>query len=116
MSLVDARLSAPESADKFDKKAWLRALEMTASIAVHPERTLPTVIDELAEAYGDAPALLSDRQSLSFRALAELSHRYGRWAMEQGIGRGDVVGLLMPNSPEYIAIWLGVTRTGATVA
>jgi fatty-acyl-CoA synthase len=116
MSLVDSGLSAPVSADRFAKSAWLRALEMTAPVAAHRERIFPAVIDELAETYEETPALLSDRQCLSFRALAGLSHGYAGWAVEQGIGRGDVVGLLMPNCPEYVAIWLGVTRTGATVS
>src|ERR1700681_3279404 len=52
-------------------KAWLRALAATAPIAAHPERTLPALIEELAEIYGDAPALLSDRESLTYRELSE---------------------------------------------
>jgi len=97
-------------------KAWLRALEATAPIASHPMRILPAVIDELAAAHGDAPALLSDRESLTYRELAERSNRYSRWALQQGISKGDVVCLLMPNRPEYIAIWLGVTRVGGVVS
>jgi fatty-acyl-CoA synthase len=36
--------------------------------------------------------------------------------MAQGIGKGDVVALLMTNRPEYVAVWLGIVRTGGTVA
>ena len=97
-------------------KAWLRALELSAPIAAQPQRTLPLVIDELALTRGDALALLSDGESLTYRALAERSHRYARWALAQGLGRGDTVCLLMPNRPEYLAIWLGVTRAGGVVA
>ena len=49
--------------------AWARALELTAPIARRPDRTLPAVIDELAQKFGDAPALLSDAERLSYRAL-----------------------------------------------
>ena len=97
-------------------KDWLRALELTASIDKAPSRTLPVVIDELAERFGDAPALLSDRERLSFRELAERSRRYARWALAEGLGKGDVVALLMPNRPEYLAVWLGLTRVGVVVA
>ncbi len=79
-------------------------------------RIFPAVIDELAERHGDKPALLSDRETFSYRALAERSRRYTRWALAQGLAKGDVVALLMPNRPEYLAIWLGLTRAGATVA
>jgi fatty-acyl-CoA synthase len=42
-------------------KAWLRALEMTAPIAANPSRTLPAMLDALAERRGDALALISER-------------------------------------------------------
>jgi fatty-acyl-CoA synthase len=97
-------------------KGWLRALELTKSIAGRPGRILPVVVDELAEQYGEVEALISDRECFSFRTLAERARRYSRWALAQGLGKGDVVCLLMPNRPEYMAIWLGVTRVGAVVS
>src|ERR1700760_3122901 len=97
-------------------KDWLRALELTAGLDKAPGRTLPVVIDELAERFGDAPALLSDRERFSFRELADRSRRYARWAMDQGLAAGDVVSLMMPNRPEYMAIWLGLSRLGVTTA
>jgi fatty-acyl-CoA synthase len=101
---------------KPEHKAWMRALEMTAPIARNPVRTLPVLIDSLAERYGTAPALLSQNESLTYRALAERSNRYTQWAIRQGISAGDVVCLLMPNCPEYAAIWLGITRVGGIVS
>jgi fatty-acyl-CoA synthase len=97
-------------------RAGLRTLRRTAPIVRNPRRIFPILIDELAEQHGDKPALLSARETLSYRTLAERSRRYLRWALQQGIAKGDVVALLMPNRPEYLAIWLGLTRAGATVA
>jgi fatty-acyl-CoA synthase len=97
-------------------KAWLRALEATAPIATHPDRTLPAIIDELATRFGDAPALISDRETLSYRALAARANRYARWALAHGVAKGDTVGLLMPNRPDYMAAWLGISRIGGVVA
>ena len=74
------------------------------------------MIADLAETCGEAPALLSERERLTYRALAERSNRYARWALEQGLAKGETVCLLMPNRPEYMAIWLGVTRVGAVVS
>jgi fatty-acyl-CoA synthase len=97
-------------------KAWLRALEMTAPIARNRSRTLPTVIEEVAAQMGDAPALLSDGENLTYSALTQRANRYARWALEQGLAKGDVVCLLMTNRPEYFAIWLGITGVGAVVS
>src|SRR5690242_10306440 len=99
--LAEARLSPA--------KAWSRALEMTARITSHPERTLPVVLGELAEKRGSAPALISDTEAFTYVQLAERARRYAGWAVASGIGKGDVVCLLMPNRPEYMAMWLGVT-------
>ena len=97
-------------------RAWLRALELTAPIARQRERVLPAVVDELGDRLGDKPALLSDRECFSYLELVGRARRYSRWALEQGVAKGDVVGLLMPNRPEYLAIWLGITRVGGVVA
>src|SRR4051812_14356892 len=94
----------------------LRALRMTTPIAKNPTRVFPVVIDELVEKYGDKPALISEREQLSYRALGERSNRYARWARRENLGKGETVCLLMPNRPEYMAVWLGITRAGGVVA
>jgi len=68
-----------------------RALKMTTPIAKNPTRIFPVVIDELAEQHGDAPALISDRERLSYRALAERANRYARWALREKLGKGETV-------------------------
>jgi len=97
-------------------KAWLRALELTAPIPRNRDRVMSTVIEELAARSGDAPALLSDRECLTYRGLAERSNQYARWALKQGLAKGEVVCLLMTNRPEYFAVWLGITSIGGVVA
>ena len=74
------------------------------------------MIEEAAARFGEAPALLSDRESLTYRALAERANQYARWALGQGLAKGDVVCLLMSNRPEYMAIWLGITSVGVVVS
>jgi fatty-acyl-CoA synthase len=98
------------------RQAWLRALEAVASIDREPLRTLPVRLEELAQRQPDAPALLSDDQSLSYAQLLARSRRYARWAQQAGLVRGAVVALVMENAPEYFALWLGLTRAGVVVA
>jgi fatty-acyl-CoA synthase len=97
-------------------KAWVRALERTAPIERDRTLTLPVLIGRLAERFGDAPALISADAVLSYRGLAAACHRYARWGLARGLGRGDTVCLVMANCPDYLAIWLGLSGIGATVA
>lgn len=96
--------------------AWIRALERTATLPKHPERTFPIVIEELAAQFGQQPALISHRESFTFQELSERANRYSRWLLEQDLPPGTVVGLMMPNRPEYLAIWLGIARIGCVAA
>ena len=104
------------------RKDWLfvvgvyRALRIVTPMARHRDRTFPDTAEDLARRYGDRPALISDRETLSYSAYNARGNRYARWAMANGVGKGDVVCLLMPNRPEYASVWLGVARAGGVTA
>ena len=97
-------------------KAWVRALERTAPIEGQPSLTLPLLIGQLAERFADAPALSGPDATLTYRALAQALNRYARWGLARGLKSGDVVCLFMENCPHYLAIWLGLSQIGVTVA
>jgi fatty-acyl-CoA synthase len=94
----------------------LSTLRMTTPIAKNPKRVFPWVVEDLAKEYGDKEALLSDRERFTYRELDQRANQYARWARAQGVGKGDVVCLLMLNRPEYVIIWLGILRAGGVVA
>ena len=99
----------------FAAGAW-RSLRATMPIAKNPTQVFPRLFETIAARYGDKPALISDIETLSYRELAGRANRYARWALAQGLGKGDVVCLLMQNRPEFMAIWLGITNAGGAVA
>ena len=111
MGLLD-RLTA----EVISLKGALRTLKLTTPIAKNPTRVFPQVILELADKYGDAPALLSDHERFTYRELAARSNRYARWALAQHLRKGDTVCLMMPGRPEFLAAWIGITRVGGVVA
>jgi len=116
MSLSEVGTAPRQSSRSDATRAWLRALEMTSFIKENSARILPIVVQELAEKFGNAPALLSDHECWTYQQLAERTNRYARWALDRNIGRGDVVALLMPSRPEYMAVWLGITAVGGVVS
>lgn len=59
---------------------------------------------------------ISDRETLTYADLDRRANRYARWARSKGIGKNDVVALVMPNRPDYLAIWLGVASAGGVTA
>jgi fatty-acyl-CoA synthase len=93
-------------------KMWVRALDGVKNSA---HLILPGLIDELAVTYGARIALTDGTDVLTYCHLALRMNRYARWAIKREI-TGKTVALLMPNCADYVAIWLGLTRVGCTVA
>ncbi len=97
-------------------RAWLRALESTAEATRDPHRILPRAVADWARSYGDAAALVSDRECFSFRDLEKRMNQYSRWALAEGVQKGEPIALMMGNRPEYFVIWLGLIQVGAIAA
>jgi len=68
------------------------------------------------KAHPDRPALVGESGSLTWRQLDEYANRVAHWAEDEGLTRGDVVALSMENRPDFIAIWLGLSRLGIVSA
>ena len=78
-----------------------------------------TVADTFARRVAATPsraAVVFEGRTLSFLALDRLSSRVAIWALDSGLRRRDVVGLLMDNRPEFIALWLGLAKVGVVAA
>ncbi len=68
------------------------------------------------EARPDALALIGDRSRMTWAELDAFAARVAGWAIGQGMKRGDVVALSMENRPEYVGLWLGLSRIGVVTA
>ena len=97
-------------------KSWLKAIEVTSRIDADPSRLFADVVEDWSDREPDRPALISETETFSYRALADRTNRYARWAWSAGIEAGDTVCLFMPSRPDYIAAWLGITKVGGVVA
>jgi fatty-acyl-CoA synthase len=106
----------PSVAKPSPAKAWLKAIELTSRIEADPSRLFVDVVADWARRQPDRPALISDAETFTYRALAARSNQYARWALAIGIRPGDTVCLLMPSRPDYVAAWLGISAVGGVVA
>jgi fatty-acyl-CoA synthase len=103
-------------ADDKPLHAWIRALDRTAPFARGDGQPLPALVADMAARFGPRPALLADDGSLTYEQLARRINQYARWALQQKLGAGEVVCLLLQNCPDYVAIWLGITAVRGVVA
>lgn len=79
--------------------------------------TLPAMLERVADAHGTAhlhfPSLGT---SLTIAELRERSAAAAGSLRRRGVGRGEVVGLLLPTSPDFLIAFFGISRAGGAVA
>lgn len=61
----------------------------------------------------DELALAFYGRDITWRELDELSDRAAGWLTAQGVRAGDRVGVLLPNSPQFVIAFLGIMKLGA---
>lgn len=75
--------------------------------------TIPALLRSCAARFGDRPFLIADQQQLNYTELDVRSAALATRLLAAGIGKGDQVGILMPNSVDWALAWFGTTRIGA---
>jgi long-chain acyl-CoA synthetase len=97
--------------------SWTRHYdpEVPATLAPYPARTLVDYVRENAEVRPDAPAILFKGTTISNKELDRLSDKFSAWLASSGIGKGDRVALLLPNTPQFLIAEIGTWKAGATV-
>ncbi|AGP60631.1 long-chain-fatty-acid--CoA ligase [Streptomyces rapamycinicus] len=75
--------------------------------------TAAAVLAESALRRPDHPALVFGSRRITYRELWDATRRYAAVLRDQGIGPGDRVALLLPNTPHFPMVYYGVLALGA---
>ena len=76
---------------------------------------LSSMLHESALAAPDKTALILDDFRMSYRELDEAASLVAAGLRARGIGRGDRVGIMLPNVPQFPVVYYGVLRAGCIV-
>lgn len=74
--------------------------------------TVPALVRSSAARFGDKPFLIAGDEKLTYVDLDRRSLHVAACLLSMGVGKGDHVGILMPNSIEWAVAWFAVTRIG----
>ena len=75
--------------------------------------TLPRLWREMVAAYGNLDVIRKDGRGYRFREVDERSAALARGLLAQGAGKGERIGVLMPNNVEWVIAWIAINRIGA---
>jgi fatty-acyl-CoA synthase len=71
------------------------------------------VFQERAARYGGNVFIKFEDETLTYRQANETVNRYAAVLAARGVGRGDVVGIMLKNSPRAVLLMLAVVKLGA---
>jgi len=76
-------------------------------------RTLPRLLEGAVRLHGARDAIVTREQRWSYAELAQRVDEIARCLVALGVGKGSRVGLLMENSPDWVALAFAATGVGA---
>ena len=85
---------------------------MTTEDLVHG-RTIHRVLKNKVHQYGDREFFYYKGKGFSYQDLEKASDKVAKGLQSQGIKKGDKVGVVMKNRPEFLFIWFGLCKLGA---
>src|ERR1700739_2542642 len=71
------------------------------------------VFAERAARYGDNAFIKFEDDTITYRDANDTANRYAAVLAARGVGRGDVVGIMLKNSPAAVLLMLAVVKLGA---
>lgn len=79
----------------------------------YDETCLPAFLEQTAARYPERMALVFQGYEVTFRQLNEMVNRFAAGLHAFGIGRGDSVAILLPNTIPCVAAYFGILKLGA---
>jgi fatty-acyl-CoA synthase len=96
-----------------DAPAILRGV-LTGLLAMpSAKNSIGKVFQDRAGHHGDHPFVKFEDETISYRDANETANRYAAVLATHGVGRGDVVGIMLKNSPGAVILMLAVVKLGA---
>ncbi|CAK8685496.1 unnamed protein product [Clavelina lepadiformis] len=83
---------------------------------VKHSRTIPCIFEGVMRQHPQKIALQWEDVSWTFLDLHEFSNSIGNYFFDCGYRSGDVVSIFVENRPEFVALWLGLSKIGVVCA
>jgi long-chain acyl-CoA synthetase len=100
-----------------DHRPWFRTWRagVPKTVAPFPRQNAFTLLADAAAGFPGSTAIAFLGKHLTYRELLAEVERFSSVLAGLGVQRGDRVGLLLPNSPQYVIAWYACQRLGAIV-
>lgn len=87
--------------------------EVPKSLEPYPEHSLYQILQDAADGFPNRPAIAFLGNHLSYSGLHDEVKKLAAGLVALGVTRGDRVGLILPNSPQFVIGYYAALRIGA---
>ena len=77
--------------------------------------SLPQMLDRTVQQHKERTAIYYYDQKISYKELQDLTRQVSGALKASEVKKGDRIGIMLPNCPQYVASFFGVLRRGAIV-
>ncbi|KAG8042672.1 hypothetical protein G9C98_005307 [Cotesia typhae] len=100
-----------------DLTALSRFIRLMWAIKCHEKknRSVADVFQQFVAKHPNKSCFVFEDREWTFQEIEDLSNKVAYVFKSHGYRKGDVVALLMENRPEYVAVWLGLSKLGVTI-
>jgi long-chain acyl-CoA synthetase len=107
-----------ENLNLYLSKPWLKFYaDYTPKEEIEiPNKPLFSILDESAEKYPNRTAIIFLGKEISYKKLKEDVDRFANALQSLGVKKGDVVSLLLPNTPHFVISYYAILKIGAIVS
>src|SRR5262249_13488422 len=113
---MGARRANPQTSSSYEEKLWLRHYDYwVPENSNFPRQPVYQILNLAATYFHDRPATAFLDAQLTFAELKQQVDRLAAALAELGINKGDRVGVMLPNCPQYLISFFAIVRLGAIV-
>jgi long-chain acyl-CoA synthetase len=98
-----------------DQRPWLASYPSVVpeSLEPYPQESVFALLEAAAGRHPDLPAIAWFGKRMTYRQLLEEVERCSAMLAALGVGKGDRVAMIVPNSPPYVIAFYATQRLGA---
>ena len=94
----------------------LMAIQKDVRRYVAEKTIIPDLFVRTVAKHKDKPAILYEDEVWTFQDIENYSNAVANYFRNEGYTCGDTVAIVLENSPEYVALWLGMAKVGVRAA
>jgi long-chain acyl-CoA synthetase len=97
-------------------KPWLAHYDEGVPYEIDiPEISLVHLFKSVVKEYGDKICTICGLESHSYQQIDRDSDSFARYLLDNGLKKGDRVGILLPNMTEFVISYYGILKAGGVV-